>query len=358
MWKTALGAEALTQPYVVPNATVDGESAILIQDKQLQLYRLDANGTVLWRRQIDFPLQSTVLGIDYYKNGANCFLFNTADAIWVLDDEGRALTGFPLRLQSPALNGLTIIDFDGDKRYSLFLACQNGNLYGFDQFGRPLSGWNPKPGVGRVKHPLIHFKHGTKDYLAVLSLSGQLSVFNRNGSEHFASRQFEGSFFNSPPQYDAESESPRIVCANSEGKVYVCNLGGETFALDLGTGNKKSASCFVFENLSGDKRKDYAVLSGTSLHISGYAGKTFKKQFSTNFSNPLDTLFQAGCCSNLGLLDRKKRQIFLMNGEGKLYPGFPLAGTTPYLLYPGSRNPARQVLVVGNLRDVCAYSIQ
>lgn len=359
LWKTPLAGNAITPPYWVADASGENTPAILIQDDQFQLYRLNANGNILWRKQLDWPIQSAIQGIDFNKNGTNCFLFNTADAIWILDDEGQPLNGYPLRLQSPAINGLTLIDFDGDLNYTFFLACQNGNLYGFDQYGRPLSGWNPQSGVGRIKHPLIHFKHGTKDYLAVLSLSGQLSVFNRNGSAHFAPLQFEGNFAINPPQFDAESEAPRIVCTNTSGRAYVCSLTGQTFVLNLGTDKGANRCSMVFEQLFSDSRKDYATLSGNKIVFEGYENQRFEQKSTLTLPVPADTLFYTGCYANLGVVNVEKRQLFLLNGEnGTIYPGFPLAGSTPFCLsqIPGSN---RQIflLVVGNRNTICAYKI-
>ncbi|MEZ4942598.1 MAG: DUF3352 domain-containing protein [Saprospiraceae bacterium] len=359
LWKTPLAGDAITPPYLVADANAENGLAILIQDDQFQLYRLNANGTVLWRKQLGWPVQSAILGIDYYKNGTNCYLLNTADAIWILDDEGQPLTGYPLRLQSPAINGLTLIDFDGDQRYAFFLACQNGNLYGFDQFGRPLPGWNPKAGVGRVRHPLIHFKHGTKDYLAVLSLSGQLSVFNRNGSEHFPAKHFEGNFSANPPQFDSGTAAPRIVCTGADGRAYVCSLSGQTFTLNLGNGNAVNRSSMVFEQLFGDARKDYATLSGNEVVFQGYDDQRFEQKNALTLPVIADTLFYAGCCAKLGALNLEKRQLFLLNGaQGTIYPGFPLAGSTPFSLRMISTgNTDLFLLITGNRNSVCAYKI-
>lgn len=356
LWKKTLGGAAITQPFLIQPADPQAEASIVIQDEQFQLYRLSISGNVLWRKQLDQPLLSAVHGIDFFGNGGVCYLFNTADALWIIDEEGQELVGYPLRLQSPATNGVTAVDFDGNHRYSLFVACANGNLYGFDQYGRPLPGWNPKGNMGRVKHPLVHFSRDNKDYLAVLSLDGQLSVFGRSGTPHFAPAQFEGSFFVSPPQFDAGAESPRIVCANATGRTFVCNLSGQTFSLELGA-KEKAAHALVLDNLFGDARLDYAVLGGTVLVISGYEDKKFVKKSVKTFVAQQDTLFAAGTQGWLGTLARDKRQVVLLNGQGQVHPGFPLAGTTPFVVYPLPAGRPGYMLVVGNGASVYAYKV-
>lgn len=358
LWKTTLNAPAITTPFVVNLSAENSEHSILIQDSQFQLYRISANGSIQWRKQLDQAIISPVHGIDFYKNGKICYLFNTADAVWLLDDEGMELVGYPLHLQSPATNGVAVVDFDNDRNYRYFIACQNGNLYGFDQFGRPSPGWNSQSGVGRIKHPLIHFKQGDKDYLAALNLSGKLLVFNRNGAEHFPAIQLSGRFVNNPAQFDAGKESPRIVCANDEGRVFVCNLSGQNFALDLSAGASTRLHSFVFEPLFGDSRKDYAMLGGNTLSVSGYEGNSFQKKYTAIFPVQPDTLFRAGCCGRLGALSRDKRQIYLMDAQGKICPGFPLAGTTPFVLKQPVQTSLEQVLIVGNMDALYAYKIR
>lgn len=356
LWKTPLAAAAATRPSIVARPA-DNETFICIQDSQNVLYCLRANGSIAWRRNFDQPLLSTVQGIDFRNNGACCFLFNTPTHIWLLDEEGHDVEGFPVKLQSAATNGLTVVDFDDNRRYSFFVACANGNVYGYDQYARPLPGWNPQSGAGRVDQPVLHFEREDKDYLVTLSRTGRLSVFGRDGSARFAPLQWEGKFAG-PPQADAVSRSPRIAAANSLGKVYVCTLDGKSFSLALAPAAEANTRAqFVFAPLSGDNRFDYAVLKGKNLKIAAYAGAEIATLAQVKFEAAPDTLFALpGNC--LGALVKSKRQVFLLDQAGKTHPDFPLAGDTPFVfgqLFPGRHE---QVLIVGNGASVYAYKVR
>lgn len=355
LWKTPLASPAATAPSIVMNPD-GGDAAVLIQDARNELYCLRGSGAVAWRRQLDARILSTVQGIDFQNNGAICFLFNTAKHIWLLDAEGRDVEGFPLKLQSPAVNGLTVADFDDNRRYNFFIATANGNLYGYDQFGRPLPGWNPQSGVGRVTQPILHFQRQDKDYLVALSGTGRLSVFGRNGAPRFPALQLEGRF-SGPPQADAVSKSPRIVCANTAGRVFVCALDGSSFSLAPGKGGNAPAH-FVFAPLTGDERYDYAWLKDKDLTVKSYTGATLKNWVEMSFAARPDTLFATGGGTRLGALNRDKRQIFLLDNAGGLHPDFPLAGDTPFVMGALLPNRAEQVLVVGNGSNVYAYKIR
>ncbi|MBL7798402.1 MAG: DUF3352 domain-containing protein [Saprospiraceae bacterium] len=355
LWKIPLDGQAITQPFLVPATQPGQESTVLIQDEQFQLYCLTVNGELLWRKKLDRPIQSAVHGIDFFGNGGVCYLFNTASDLWILDPEGREAAGYPLHLQSLATNGVTAVNFNNEQKYGLFIACANGNLYGFDPYGRPLPGWNPQSGTGPVRHPLIHVKSETKDYLAVISLNGQLSVFNRVGVPHLAPLKLDGDFSSSSLQFEASADSRRIVSMNTSGKIWVCNLGGQTIQHDLNSGQDKHF--LVFEALSGGGQKGFAVLSGKSLMLYKYENNSPFKYATRTFLDSQDTLFATGWPGRLGTVNRSKRQIYLTAGNGEIPLGFPLAGTTPFVLYQPASDRKTHVVIVGNGASICAYRV-
>ena len=357
LWKLTLQGDAIGTPSVVPLDAGGGQSAIFIQDDRFFLYRLTPEGTIVWRKQMDQPLLSGVQGIDYLGNGQVGFLFNTADAIWILNDEGRELDGFPLRLQSKATNSVTMVDFDDTRNHTLFIACANENLYGFDQFGRPLPGWNPQTGVGLVSAPMVHFKRETEDYLAVLSTGGKLSVFNRNGRPHFAPVQWKDAFRHCPLQFDNSKTVQRWVCRGDAGKVYTCDLNGKVAGLtwpEQGT----ATPYLVYEDLTGDTRKEFALVNGRDLVLPGNEGQEKASRSNIVLPTPADTLFSVGAKGWLGTINKQKRQILLIDAQGRLHPDFPLAGSTPFLLNQLFPNRQEQILVVGNQNALYAYRLR
>jgi hypothetical protein len=171
-WKTLLDYDAVTPPMLIGNGTPEEPYAIAIQDTAFQLYLLDVNGNVQWKKKLENRILSSVQAINYFKSGSSQLVFNTPNNLHLLDRNGAAQGTFPLHLQTPATNGVTVVDFDGNQQYSFFMACANGSIYGFDQLGRPLQGWNPLRGVGEVRHPVVHFQNDGKDYLLVLNEAG------------------------------------------------------------------------------------------------------------------------------------------------------------------------------------------
>ncbi|MFN0016204.1 MAG: DUF3352 domain-containing protein [Saprospiraceae bacterium] len=355
LWKMPLGGKAISQPHIVLSPAPGGEALILVQDDQFTLHCFAPGGNLLWKKKLGMPILSAVHGIDRLGNGSICYLLNTAEALWLLDEEGREVAGYPLRLQSPATNGVTPVCFDGKYDYGMFVACANGNLYGFDVHGRPLAGWNPMPGIGGVRHPLVHIKSETNDFFAVQNRAGQLSVFNRIGVPLMAAHNFEGIFSNAPPLFDtsAGTEALQIVNINDAGSMYACRLDGHAEHRNIG--DKKNNNDWASDGQSGYLGGRIAVLSDRTLV--GIEGGSFEKKFKHLLPSPPDDLFATGQPGMFGTLDRERRQFLLFNSMGNVVPGFPLAGTTPFVLHRHSDREKVFTLIVGNGTDLYAYKI-
>ena len=349
VWKTPLAAEAAIAPQVVGEPSGAGGPSVLVQDVRHQLYCLDQSGQLRWRRQLPGPILSEVQGLDFFKNQTRCYFFNTPDALWVLDDGGRDVEGFPLKLRSPAVNGAVAVAFGNNGEHDFFVALENGNVQGFNRLGQPLEGWNPQPAGGQVTAPLLHFQHQGKDYLAVLTRSGRLSVFGKNGQSRFAPVQLEG-VFEGAMQVNMRAGIPYIVCFNARGRAFACNTEGDFFPLRLSADEGPGAqSGFLPQGKSSGF--EYAVAAGPTLAYGHFAGGQYRLVFSQKNEGAADAVFvpQSGC---VGVLRRQRRQV-LLHTVGTVRS---FEGSTAFrmLAAPGGGS----VLVVGNGASVCGYAVR
>lgn len=357
-WKTLLDFEAITPPMLVGDGSTDNPYSIIVQDSAFQLYFMNAAGNVLAKKKLDGKVLSMVYDIAYYKNGGLQFIFNTANNIYLTNRNGENQGTFPLHLQNPATNGVTVVDFDANQQYSFFVACANGGIYGFDQLGRPLQGWNPLGGVGEVQHPVLHFQDTGKDFLVALNNLGKLSVFKRDGNNRFAPINF-GVPCLSPPQLQLSEKEKRIVATDKNGKAHVVRLDGSMFGLGLFP-KAESDVQFVLEDVTGDTRKDYVALADTSLVVFFYDGSSFKPAFRQGFETrqrEVLTVRPPGAAKALvGTVSESKQQIWIMK-DGKIHPDFPLGGTTRFFVADLFKN-GQQILVVANGDSIYAYRVQ
>ena len=355
LWKFALNNEVATQPFVVRNPT-SKENEIMIQDVDNQLYLINRQGEIRWTRKLSKRLISDVTQIDYFENNNLYYVFNTESEIFIIDKDGKDIKNFPLRLQSPATNGMLIIDFEGTKKYEFFIACQNSNFYGFEKSGKPLSGWNPVSGIGLVRHPFLHFQNGGKDFILAITDRGMLHILRRNGGDRFSSQDFRSKFL-SPPSFQADRYSQRIVACDAKGRVHNINMEGVEFPLLLSSG---AGTRFAFADVIGDLRKDYIAVANNKLVCHAYEGNEFLKQYAYVFPDVQDDVFALQHANKskalIGTLSKESSLIYLLEGA-KLYPTFPIPGTTRFVLTDFYDNGS-SILIVGNDNDVCGYKVE
>ena len=350
-WKANLDTLAITAPQPVFGGA---ERSWMIQDARNELYRIAPGGKVEWKRPLGSALLSTIYPIAYYGDAPTELLFNTRDALFVVDGKGELVSTFPLRLQSAATNGLLFTDFSGEGDYGIFLACENGRLYGFDRYGRPLVGWGPGPEVGRVIQPMQHFQYDNKDYLVAWSEDGLLHVFQRDGSYRFPPVPVAGNVL-SAPGVQVLPDMARIAIGDATGRVQIVNSEGQGFVMNTPVGRNEQVQ-FRFEDVAGDDRKDYLVLSGADIAAYYYKGDQVELWKKWKLPQPQDELVTGTIAGEekafFGTVDRQKRQVFLFTPEGKIYPGFPLAGTSAFSIV---RIPQGRLLVTSLDSDLYAY---
>ncbi len=356
LWRTTLAREAIIPPAVLLNPKT-GQHEILIQDKQHIVYLMNRGGDILWRKKLDQAILSNIYQVDYHDDGSAGFMFNTKNKIYLIDRKGKNLNHFPMRLKSPATNGMLVCDFTKRKEYRFFVACENQNIYGFDIDGQPLSGWNPKMNVGRVEYAMQHFQKNNKDYLMAMNTKGKLFVFKQNGDKRLNPRSFDSHFLSSPG-YQLKEGANRIVATDAKGKIHVVNMEGAYFKLNLKS-ESRSPMQFLFSDIGGDDRKDYIGLSDQEINCYHYKDSKFTKMFTCQLEEKVDAFFEVSGLNHkkmLGTLCEEQAKINLINGQGESYKGFPLAGSTSFSIVDLYGNKKR-ILVVGNGNSVYAYQL-
>ncbi len=356
LWSVQLPAPLRTPPRVFPGPK-PADTDILLQDADNTLFLLSHTGSIRWRLPLPEAIRSDFFPVSLSGSGERQYAFSTAGAIYVVSREGVLLPGFPLRLQVPAVNGVTVVDFFQSHDYRFFIACENGNIYGLDEKGTPVEGWRPKEGMGLVIHPILHFQADGKDFLVVLDIDGKLSVFRKNGEERFPPIQLEGTF-RQPPAVQLSGPFKRIVACNDAGKAFIVNLQGNHFTLRLAD-EADTPVRFLFADVMGDRRKDYLVLSREGLLGYQYEGKRFFRSLSLSLPKGAEDLFPVNWPgrpgTGVGYLDGRKDKIHLVDGAGVEAAGFPLAGSTAFSAHDLFHN-GTSVVVTGLGDQVVAYS--
>ncbi len=361
-WEADLAAASAIAPRALHSH--DGNYYILAQDVNNRLYLFNKNGENLWGKDkvLTRKINSDIFEIDFHSNKQIQYAFSTDSAIYVMDKAGSYLKIIPLI--SRASNGVLALDYGQGPRF--FIACRNGAFYGYEQNGKPLSGWQPLERVGRVNYPMAFMNYQDKRYFIMTTKSGNCRAFKRNGDPYFKGGKLVGNMTG----WGIDAPIGRIAGGSSNGKVRILNKKGKGFGLSPVKGLNKNVQ-FIYTDVTGDDRKDYVRVGEDKMAVHYYIKEKDKK------GRLKDVLKEAGVYElgakakrkafavdvlgtskqYIGLWEPENGSISLLNAKGEVQNGFPLAGTSEFQIVDlfGERG---NTLIVANNNRVYTYKLK
>ena len=139
-WRTQLQAPMIARPFIVEDHASPNKMVVAF-DATNQMYLIDSDGQIQWRKQLQESPISEVFTVDYYKNGKLQYLFNTATHLYLIDRNGNDVANYPVKLRSRATNGLTLLDYENKKDYRILISCADKITYNYEISGKEVQGW-------------------------------------------------------------------------------------------------------------------------------------------------------------------------------------------------------------------------
>ena len=157
------------------------ENEIVIQDNEKNLYLINAKGTVLWKKKLNEKISSKIYTVDIFKNNKYQLLFSSLNYLHLIDRNGNYVQGYPVKLPDESTSELSLIDYDNDKDYRLFIACKNKIIYNYSIFGIKQDKFVSVKTEGEINLPIQYVKVGLSDYLVAVDKGGKIYTFSRKG---------------------------------------------------------------------------------------------------------------------------------------------------------------------------------
>ncbi len=360
-WQADLNSKATMAPQALRSH--DGDFYVLVQDERRQIYLFDRNGENQWptHQVTNRPINSQVFEVDYYNNNEIQYAFSTDSAIYIITKEGQRLMTIPLIHR--AASGVLVVDNGKGPRF--FIPCKNGAVYGYEETGKPLSGWQPLKGVGRAAQPMQYMEYMDKRYLILATTAGHCHAYELSAQAHFKHAKL-GTASN----WGVDPKIGRIVAGQPNGKIRVLNSKGGGFGLSAVKELKKPVQ-FLYADVLGDARKDYIRLDADKMVINYYEKQTDEKGKVKEvlLQTPIYAIPEASdrqvFAVNLresekaliGYWEPSTGSIGLLDARGVLQKGFPLAGTSTFEVVDlfGEQS---NTLVVANDSRIYTYKLK
>jgi hypothetical protein len=324
----------------------------LLQAPNGDCWLLDEQGQILWTNRALPELFPPVWRVNL-PNGKVNYSATSQTRLYVWDEQGTIRESS--RITPAPAAGLTLVSFDQVSEPQLLFPTQEGTLEMLNWDGTPAEGW-PAKLSGRVVagQPITHWQLPDEDYLIAWTGEESWQMFGRYGN-------FLSSLSPVPeepldqPALEFNNEIPqasRLLMATATGKVNTWDLEGNIFPLSLGRG---PVDHFLFINIWGDGRGDYVAQRGALVHLFGY---TDSNDFGERWQQRLGFVPTALLSAEpLGVMavQHEPDQLWLIDGEGEIFPGFPLSGEGQAVLSGDSQSG---YFLVTTLRgEVYAYDV-
>ncbi len=321
-WQLLLDTLIEFKPQLVVNHHT-GANEIFLQDMNNNIYLIDADGNILWRKKLPGPVLGSVYQIDFYRNGRLQMLFNTEKKIYLLDRNGNDVAGYPVKLPSPATTGISLFDYEGDGNYRIFIPSQDKNVYLFNKQGERVRGWEFEGTETEVHKPVQYFRTGGRDYIVFADLYN-VYILDRRGNTRVSVPSSFPLSRNNYPIFE-ESPAPHLVVTDTLGFARYIYFNGEVEERDMGL--YSAGHFFSYSDVDSDGQKELIFVDSRRVDVfKDDKTMLFSYEFEDSVTHrPFIYDFGPGN-RKIGIVLQNKGKIYLLDSNGSVSEGFPLEG--------------------------------
>jgi hypothetical protein len=357
LWESKLDSTISSRPYLVINHnTKAGE--VLAQDDGNKIYLISNTGKVIWTKQLNEKIMSDVVQVDVLKNNKLQMVFNTRSFIYMFDRNGNDMKGFPIKLTSPATNAISVIDYENNRDYRIFIACGNRRILSFKATGEPVSGFGFDKTESPVYLPVQYFNAANKDHLCAVDIKGKIYILDRHGETRIRIKeQLAQGVRNFYIETGKDYTRSYIVAADTLGNITRMSLSGDKEKMKFQ--DFETSPYFDYRDINNDKTKEYIFLTRKELKVfSADKSLLFNYEFGEEITQaPQFFLFPDGS-GKIGITAESSGLLYLFNDNGSLFNAFPLKGKTAFSI-GDLNNEGSYNLVTGSAdNSIYVYQLQ
>lgn len=346
-WRTQLQAPMIARPFIIEDHASPNKMVVAF-DATNNMYLIDSDGQVQWRKQLKESPISDVYTVDYYKNGKLQYLFNTATHLYLIDRNGNDVANYPVKLRSRATNGLTLLDYEKKKDYRILISCADKITYNYEISGKEVQGWMKPRSSEIVTRPVEHLAAGKTDYIIITDSRGELRIVDRRGMPRISPRGELRKSKHADFYINKTNSKGVLLTTERSGRLLYISAAGLLSTTDFGTYSEDHF--FLYEDFTQNRSLDFIYMDGNTLQI---FDRFKKSQFNYSFKNPIHTapvFFNIKPGKRLlGVVDEIAREIYLIDRDGKITIGSGLQGATPFAV--GSLRSNDEINLLTGLED-------
>ena len=357
LWESKLDTTLSSKPYLLINHNTKANE-IFVQDDANTIYLISSTGKIIWKKHLQEKIMSDVIQIDALKNNKLQMLFNTRSAIHMFDRNGNVMRGFPIKLESPATNAISVVDYEKNRDYRIFVACENKKIRCFKPNGDEVTAFKFGKTDNIVYLPLQYLNMDNKDHLFAVDGKGKIYVLNRQGEMRLKLKavlpQGIHGFYIEPGK---EYSKSYLIAADTLGNIIKVSLSGAKESIRVQ--DFETSPYFEYRDVNKDKTKEFIFLTRNELKVfSQDKSLLFKYEFKERISQaPLFFIFPDGT-GKIGVVSETSDELYLFNDNGSLYKGFPLSGKTSFSIGDLNNEGVSNLITGSSENSIYLYQLE
>ena len=319
------------RPQLFPAHNGSGAN-VTVQDIANRLYLISESGKTLWTKNLDVPILGKIETVEISGNPHLAFV--TKDAFYILDRNGKAAKGFPIKFKDEVTQPLSVFDYDNNHNYR-FVVVQQKEVLMYDKAGKSVKGFGFDRAKSRIVQAPVHLRMGNKDYIVIAEESGKLHILSRVGKSRIdVSKKFN---FSETPI--TEEDNTFVVITKEKTKERISQNGKiTTQKLDVGS--------HYWFTVNGTTK---ATLDDNLLRIDG---KLVELPLGV-YTSP--QIFNIHRNNYITLTETQEKKVYVFNEDGTLLNGFPVYGSTAASIGSPGAKRGIQLVTQGDEKSVILY---
>lgn len=328
IWNISIDSNLIVQPQIVYNYSL-GSHAIIAQDAKLQLYMIDREGKILWKQKIDDKIISNFEEINIYNNGKRQWVFNTAHYIYIIDDQGKNLSGWPVWIPTGTSYPISVFDPNKDRNYQIFATGNFFKISAFNQQGRLIPNWNPKDIWPNVKSTIGGFYYAGQQVYYGLNDRGKIQFFNSQ-AKSFDQIKIDSIFTFLDINIESIDTGQIEITALDSNQIVKINYQSTKPAKINRLPAKGFNSFKIHKNEAN--QTNFLLFGNNLLSIIDQSGNLLLEKNTTYSSNAQTKWAFLGNGYKLIYQDSLSKNLNVENSKGETYKPFPMKIVSPFAI--------------------------
>lgn len=348
-WTTTLDTSVCRGPWLFQNHYTK-EPELLVQDYNHQLYLLNREGKVLWRKQLDEEIVGDIDFMDGFDNGKFQLLFNTKSKSHLIDRNGKYIEKYPVALLDSTAVAPLAVKYSKKSDYRI-ITCNGTKLINLDANGDNVKGWKKPDLKAPLKETLIYTSVQGNEMFIALTNDHKVHFYDKTGVRAQKPITVDPSMIFLAFEAGKSLAQSKIIGYDSLGNIHTVMCNGEKSAtniLPLGS----DVGMLYNEN----KTHHFLTIKGD--HLIGLNDEN---------NVTLDYIFNESMLPQLQLADanrgwialstKDQKHIYLFDLEGAILNKMPVEGSGKCLITDLDLNQSPELIAVKNSNQIVAYKV-